>query len=165
MTETFFIADTHFGHKGILTYEKTHRPFASIEEHDEEIIKRWNDRVRDIDSVWVLGDLCFGKKNIELVSRLKGMKRLILGNHDLYPIPEYLKYFDRVCGVMEFDRKILTHIPIHKSQFYRYTHNLHGHLHSHKILDSRYINVSCEQINLTPISYGEILDKIKKEKE
>ena len=178
MSEVFFIADIHFGHKKVIEFEKEHRPFATIEEHDEELVRRWNAKVTKKDSVWVLGDFCFGKNNLEIAGRLNGTKRLILGNHDLYPAADYLKYFTRVCGVVEFDGKILSHIPVHKGQLERYTHNIHGHLHSKNLyrifknpidplrdfwdIDNRYINVSVEQINLTPISYGEILHKITK---
>jgi len=161
MSEVFFIADTHFGHKKVIEFEKEHRPFATIEEHDEELVRRWNAKVSKKDSVWVLGDFCFGKKNLEIAGRLNGTKRLILGNHDLYPAADYLKCFTRVCGVVEFDEKILSHIPVHEGQLERrYSHNIHGHLHSKALDDKRYINVSCEQIGLTPISYGEILHKI-----
>lgn len=173
MSETFFIADLHFGHKKVIEFEKKHRPFATIEEHDEELVKRWNGRVKKSDSVWVLGDFCFGKANLEIAGRLNGTKRLVMGNHDLYPAADYLKYFTQVRGVVEFKGMILSHIPVHESQFSRYTHNIHGHLHSKKIgeereewkppyyvtqfyPDPRYINVSVEQINLTPISFDEL---------
>lgn len=177
MSETFFIADLHFGHKKIIEFEKEHRPFATIEEHNEELIKRWNEKVTKNDSVWVLGDFCFGKQNLEIADRLNGTKRLVMGNHDMYPAADYLKYFTRVCGVVEFSGMILSHIPVHENQLERYTHNIHGHLHSKKVYkkifyynkemkmkqleDNRYINVSVEQINLTPISFGEIQKKLK----
>lgn len=35
----FFTADLHLGHKKILELQKEDRPFSTIEEHDEEIIK------------------------------------------------------------------------------------------------------------------------------
>lgn len=59
MANTFFIGDTHFGHKGIITFDavKSYRPFATIEERDEEIVKRWNSVVRKGDLVWHLGGL------------------------------------------------------------------------------------------------------------
>lgn len=166
MNETFFIADLHFGHKKVIEFEKEYRPFLTIEEHDEELVKRWNTRVTKKDSVWVLGDFCFGKQNLEIARRLNGTKRLVMGNHDMYPGADYLKYFTRICGAVEYGplKAILTHIPVHINQLHhRYDFNIHGHLHSDIIDNSRYINVSVEQINLTPISVDEILTKKKNE--
>ena len=44
MSEVFFIADTHFNHKRIVEIREKERgrKFASLEEHDEELIRRWN---------------------------------------------------------------------------------------------------------------------------
>ena len=53
----FYIADMHFGHKNILKYDK--RPFADTGQMDEEIIRRWNERVGGDDTVYVLGDAFF----------------------------------------------------------------------------------------------------------
>lgn len=161
MSEVFFIGDTHFGHKGIITFSgtKEHRPFATIEEHDAELVKRWNGVVGKNDTVWVLGDFCFGKRNLDIAGELNGYKKLVAGNHDMYATADYLKYFNKVYGAVEFKGALLTHIPVHESQFSRYYMNIHGHLHSHKLSDYRYFNVSCEQINLTPIPYDEILNQ------
>ncbi len=164
MAETFFIGDTHFGHKGMITFEaiKPFRPFATMEEHNEALVQRWNSVVRKQDSVWHLGDFCFGKQNLEIASRLNGTKRLIMGNHDHYPAADYLKYFTRVCGASEFKGIVLTHIPVHPDQKHRYRANIHGHLHTKSIVDNRgnldpwYINVSAEQNDLTPVSYAQI---------
>lgn len=156
--ETFFIGDTHFGHKNIIKFDgtKSYRPFATIEEHDAEIIKRWNSVVRPKDVVFHLGDFCFGKKNIEIAAQLNGNKKLIMGNHDMYKSTDYLKYFTRIAGALEWHHCLLTHIPVHPIQFNRYELNIHGHLHHNKLGDKRYINVSCEQINLIPITFDEI---------
>jgi calcineurin-like phosphoesterase family protein len=173
---TFFISDTHFGHKSILKYEPEHRPFQTLEEMHEVMINLWNSVVRPKDKVIHLGDFSFGEKGLEVAAHLNGVKYLVLGNHDMLSTEKYLKYFHKVLGCLEFDGNICTHIPVHESQFYRYTHNLHGHLHSSYIgkgggimrpedahwdikPDPRYINVSCEQQNLTPKPY----EVIKKE--
>lgn len=155
---TFFIGDTHFGHKNIITFDSTKafRPFASIEEHDEELVKRWNSVVRDSDVVWHLGDFAFGSKHVAIAGRLNGRKKLVLGNHDSYPSSEYLKFFEKLYGAATIDGFILTHIPVHPDQLDRFPNNIHGHLHTKKINDSRYINVSAENINLTPISIDEL---------
>lgn len=163
MIETYVIGDSHFGHKNIIKFDSTrpYRQFETIEEHDEELIKRWNSVVKKNDNVFHLGDFCFGKKNIEIAGRLNGNKRLVLGNHDVYPAAEYLKYFSRIFGAIEYKKCILTHIPVHTSQFERFKLNIHGHLHAYYISDERYVNVSCEQIDLTPISFDVILQQKK----
>lgn len=164
MSEVFFISDTHFGHRGIISFESTKkfRPFETIEEHDAELIDLWNQTVYQNDIVWHLGDFCFGKRNIEVASFLNGKKRLIMGNHDMYQAENYLKYFERICGVTEYKGMVLSHMPVHPSQFPRYFMNIHGHLHTNHILtesgqkDKRYCNVSCENTGLKPIPLDEI---------
>ena len=80
--ERFYIADLHFGHENCLSFD--HRPFGSIEEHDEELIRRWNSVVGDGDEVWILGDLSWitPPKTVEIIDKLNGVKNLIVGNHD-----------------------------------------------------------------------------------
>lgn len=158
--ETFFIGDTHFGHKNILVYEKDSRPFLTMEEHNEALVNNWNKKVSKKDVVWHLGDFCFGKQNISIASQLNGDKRLILGNHDVYDTEDYLKYFTKVYGVLLYKTWALSHMPLYDSP--RWELNVHGHIHS-KILDTgseklnqKYFNVSCENIGLTPISLDEI---------
>lgn len=155
---TFFIGDTHFGHKNIINFESVRpfRPFTSIEEHDEELVRRWNSVVRKGDTVWHLGDFAFGSKHIAIAGRLNGIKKLVLGNHDHYPSAEYLKYFDKLYGAATIEGAILTHIPVHPDQLERFPMNIHGHLHTATVGDSRYVNVSAENINLTPISMEDL---------
>lgn len=43
MQKIFFTADTHFGHENVIRFDK--RPFASADEMDEEMIRRWNNKV------------------------------------------------------------------------------------------------------------------------
>ncbi len=53
----FLTSDTHFGHGRIL--ELSHRPFDSIEQHDDEIVRRWNEVVGPKDTVIHLGDVAW----------------------------------------------------------------------------------------------------------
>jgi len=164
MSNTWFIGDTHFGHTNILTYECRYRPFASVEEMNETLIANWNSVVGEYDKVFHLGDFCFGKENIEIAGRLKGQKRLILGNHDVYNADLYLKYFRSLHGALYWNDCLLTHLPVHPSQLgLRAKYNIHGHLHSKGIDDHRYINVSCEQNNLCLISADAICKAVVKE--
>lgn len=78
----FFTSDTHFHHVNIMKY--CNRPFNTIEEHDEEIIKRWNEKVPKDGLVFHLGDVFFQSYTyaIDILQRLNGNKILIIGNHD-----------------------------------------------------------------------------------
>lgn len=154
MTTRFVIGDTHFGHANILQYEAALRPFATIEEHDEALIERWNSVVRPNDTVWHLGDVLFGKAQFPLLLRLNGHKRLVLGNHDNYGVELYAEHFERICGAAKIDGVLLSHVPIHPSQFYRFRGNMHGHMHSKSLEDQRYVNVSAEQIGLKPVEWS-----------
>jgi calcineurin-like phosphoesterase family protein len=53
----FYVSDTHFLHANILTMQP--RPFGSIEEHDEHLIRTWNSVVGADDIVYHLGDFAF----------------------------------------------------------------------------------------------------------
>ncbi|WP_426221496.1 metallophosphoesterase [Methylobacterium sp. NFXW15] len=80
---TFFTADSHFGHAGVLAMSG--RLFASIEEHDEALIAAWNAVVGPKDEVWHLGDFAMGaspERCTALFRRLRGRKCLVRGNHD-----------------------------------------------------------------------------------
>lgn len=161
MNRIFVISDTHFGHKKVIEFEAVLRPFATIEEHDAELVRRWNSVVGSKDTVWHLGDVLFGEKSFEILGHLNGIKRLVMGNHDRYPTEKYLRYFTKVLGSAEIHGCLFTHIPIHPDQFRRYRLNVHGHLHSKKMDDPRYINVSAEHWDLTPTRLDELLHNVE----
>lgn len=162
MSQIFLIADTHFGHKNICKFEPEHRPFGSVEEHDEELVKRWNSVVKPTDTVWHLGDVLFGVKSFDLLPRLNGTKKLVMGNHDHYSMHLYMDHFTRVAGSAEVAGYVLTHMPVHNSQSTRYKGNIHGHLHSNMLDSDFHINVSAEQVNLTPISLEVAISRQRK---
>lgn len=79
----FFTSDTHFFHDNILKF--CHRPFNSIQDQTEELIKRWNEIVPEDGIVFHLGDLAWTgdiDRILNLVKSLNGSINLILGNHD-----------------------------------------------------------------------------------
>lgn len=171
MPTRFFISDTHFGHRNLLNFKRPNgrplrekpdcTPFISIEEMNEFLIKNWNSVVGPNDIVYHCGDVALQSPNLDILYELKGQKRLILGNHDNQDISQYAKHFTRLNGAFAYDKFILTHIPVHNSQLERWAHNIHGHLHAHKMEDAHYINVSVEQINYTPISLDELKQRLK----
>lgn len=86
----WFISDTHFSHARII--ELSNRPFGSVEEMNEEIVRRWNEVVAPEDEVFHLGDVALGPiaESLPIVSRLNGTINLITGNHDR-PFPPMQK--------------------------------------------------------------------------
>lgn len=181
MIETWFTSDSHFGHKNILEYEPIARPFSTLEEMHEVLIERWNSVVASQDIVYHLGDFAFGRHNVAIGSKLNGRKKLVMGNHDTYPTADYLAYFDKLYGVVFWERCVLSHMPVHPNQLgARWMLNVHGHLHSRVVMsneivapdkeypmnwlmvpDKNYLNVSCEQNNLTPIHSDVIRQRLK----
>lgn len=153
--KVWIISDTHFGHSNILEFEHAFRgQYKTIEEHDDDLVKRWNSVVKPKDTIWHLGDVYFGKKDraIEILKALNGYKRLVLGNHDTGKEELLRQFFDRICGVAEYGKCILSHIPVHPYQLEkRYLKNIHGHMHSKRLEDSRYVCVSVEQTDLKPV--------------
>ena len=75
----FFTSDFHFNHANIIKYAK--RPFASVAEMNREMVRRYNSVVSDMDTVYILGDIAFGR-DLDFAARLRGRKLLLAGNHD-----------------------------------------------------------------------------------
>ncbi len=170
MTETFLCADLHLGHTNIV--ERYGRPFATIQEHDETIVKNWNSVVGTKAHVKILGDVVFAKTSLPYLAELNGEIELIPGNHDRHKLEEYLKYFKRLClqGSKPYKDMVLTHIPIHPQCLGRWSNNVHGHLHGNEVMrnffratvpDTRYLCVSMERIGYTPLSLDDVRKAIK----
>lgn len=78
-------SDWHIGHFNIIRY--CDRPFKTVEEMNETIIKRYNHRVRNEDVCYFLGDN--GEITKEMMTRMNGKKILIVGNHDKKSVEHY----------------------------------------------------------------------------
>lgn len=79
----FFTADEHYSHPRIIEY--CNRPFSSVIEMDEEIIKRHNEVVKDNDIVIHGGDFTLRSSYVEAIeyrNQLKGDHIFIRGSHD-----------------------------------------------------------------------------------
>lgn len=167
---TFYCSDHHFGHSKMLTFKNYDgtpaRVFNSVDEMNDEMIYNHNSVVKKSDEVYFLGDVAIELESLSLLSRMNGRKKLVRGNHDIFHINHYLKYFDDILGSVTFvDQFILSHIPLHPNCISaRYLTNVHGHLHNNIIKDKNYFNVSMEKINYTPIEHSELIKKINHQK-
>ena len=76
-----FSSDFHFGHRNVIAY--CNRPFASVEEMNEALVRIWNEQVKPDDEIYLVGDFSLNPKwSKEIVPKLNGNKYLIHGNHD-----------------------------------------------------------------------------------
>jgi calcineurin-like phosphoesterase family protein len=160
MSKTFFVGDHHFGHSNIIKFSPCRGDFKTIDEHNAYLVEQHNSVVSYDDKVFFLGDVCFGKQNLDILAEMQGNKYLIAGNHDTYVSKSYLQYFQKILGVVYYDKFILTHMPVHESVFCgRHSHNIHGHTHGRVISDKRYINVSIENLKEhKPIEISQIVE-------
>lgn len=157
---TFVISDTHFGHGNICKFTRQDgsylRPWRDVDEMDKELIRRWNSVVSPGDTVYHLGDVVINRKALSILHHLNGRKILYKGNHDIFKLSDYTPYFEdirsyRVIKTPSGKKCILSHIPIRFDEDDRFSLNIHGHLHHNVIPDDRYINVSVECIDYTPV--------------
>ena len=115
------------------------RPFVTVEEMEQVLISNWNSAVTNQDTVYILGDFCWGKKPdwIKILDKLNGNKVLIRGNHDLKNMSFNLKNkFADIKNYKEIDDNgrtvIMCHYPIlaYKHSFDPNTFMLFGHVHN-----------------------------------
>ncbi len=78
----YYIADLHFYHAA-LNERMDRRGFANVEEMNEYMINKWNQKVRKNDEVVIIGDLSWGnaEETSQLTRQLNGKLYLIQGNH------------------------------------------------------------------------------------
>lgn len=169
MSNIFFTSDHHFGHANIIKFSS--RPFQNVEEMNEVMISRWNEKIGPNDEVYHLGD--FGITTPEdfqnIVSRLNGIIYLIVGNHEgsalgyrkrFKWIKEYheikIKDEERGNGVQ---RIVLFHYAMRVWRGdSRGTWHLYGHSHgnlpdlSHRLS----FDIGVDAHDFYPLSYDEV---------
>jgi len=181
MPAVFLVSDTHFGHAGVCRFTRNDgvtplRPWNDPAEMDEAMVKAWNERVRPNDKVYHLGDVVINRKALSTLARLNGDKVLIRGNHDIFRDDEYRQYFRELRAYHVMNGMILSHIPIHPESLGRFGVNIHGHLHSNRVMkplatsgrtdviDPRYHCVCVEQTpDFAPILFEDVIKRIEAE--
>lgn len=173
----FFTSDLHIGHFNSIKHNN--RPFASVEQMEEEIIKRWNRKVSSTDTVYVLGDVCWGWKSDKIktfMNKLNGFKYLVIGNHDKLNPHQLSNSWAEIVPYKEIniDGKyiILSHYPIAEWNgcWYGSIH-LYGHCHGKFNLadltkNTKHKNTLCMDVgvdtnNYEPYSWEDIKEKLK----
>ena len=168
----WFWSDTHLGHWNIVKY--ANRPFKSLEEMDNTIIKNFNERVGEDDLVFFLGDFCMKtsseasdapKKAFDYYRNQLKCKNIIFikGNHDGHnnvksPIESLI--------IQHGGKRIyVTHDPKYAKEDFFF--NFCGHVHEKyqfKKLGKKSIicNLSVEVWSYRPVDYNEIYSAYSK---
>lgn len=133
----YYISDIHLDDQKI--FDKCSRPFSGLKEYKEEIISRWNGKVKNDDTIYVLGDIVEDTSvdSIETFRRLKGVKHFIIGNHDLQLLDAIKE--SRIFETIDFMRLIddegrkvcICHYPVMDwMEFNRKGIHVYGHVHN-----------------------------------
>ncbi len=166
----FVVSDTHFGHAKMVDIWGVRR-----ENHNEEMIRVWNDTIKNDDVVLHLGDLTMVNKEATKAFTLKlnGRKYLIRGNHDgnsdtwykqcgFEVIPAAFQRFGQKDG--SWMPVMFTHEPVYDLQ--KGWFNVHGHLHGDMHRGNVpngdfYFDAGVDANEFKPVALFEILAKFK----
>lgn len=163
----FFTSDLHFFHANIIKY--CQRPYISVEEMNECLIKNFNSVVSNNDHVYFLGDFSLLndlEKLSYIFSRLNGKQKfLIKGNHESKNALKLPWSWIKDYHEMSYDNIFITmmHYPL---KTWNHKHhggiNLYGHCHSKtNKFEDRSMDVGVDANNYFPVCLDDILIKIK----
>ena len=178
----YLTSDLHFNHNREFIWKA--RGFTSVQEMNEEIIKRHNALVRPDDDVYILGDSSLGggdeqilAANKALIEQLNGRLHIIRGNHDTDRRVAMYESCKNVVGPILYADMIhykgyhfyLSHFPtltgnLEKESLKQCTCNLFGHTHqtTNFHMDMPYMyHVGVDSHDCKPV----LLDDIIKEME
>ncbi len=161
----YYTADTHFCYAPILR----DRPFQSVEQMDEALIRNWNSTVSADDTVYVAGDIGYNGGHVpcRILARLQGKKHLIRGNHDtaFRDAPLLFRYFETVTDFYEIDdggsHVLLSHYPM---LYDKGGYMVYGHLHNsgafHDILKRlpRLLNAGTDVNAYRPVTLRQLIE-------
>jgi len=163
----WFTSDTHFGHYNVIEYAK--RPFRGVEEMDDELVARWNEVVRQTDTVYHLGDFTLRGKSavLEYAARLNGHIKLVPGGHDRWTAKfsgnEKISVLPPLV-TLEYPQLnefplviVLCHYPLKSWDRSHYgSLHLHGHHHVSMKEEHNSLNVGVDLQGFCPVSLDEI---------
>lgn len=170
----FFSADYHLFHDKIRLYAD--RPYISLDQMHKAMVLKHNQIVTDKDEVWNIGDVAMlssefvGKLRKE-INKFKGIKHLVVGNHDRWRIQLYEDAgFSTTHTAFWFKYNELTFYLAHDPEKYTSIEDdpksimLCGHIHKlfkHLLPEKRIINVGVDVWNFAPVSFDQILLLLK----
>lgn len=172
----FFTSDTHFFHEQSFIYEP--RGFTTATEMNEALVERWNEVVKEEDTVYHLGDMMMGYYDVNILKKLKGNIFLIAGNHDslhkISDIYETGKVTNTIhtSELLKFGKLnfFCCHYPVLTANFddrhfSQHVISLHGHTHQTSnwlFPENPFIyHVGLDSHNCYPVNLDEIITDIR----
>jgi calcineurin-like phosphoesterase family protein len=164
-SNTFFFSDPHFDHTNIIRYQ--HRPFATVEEMNETMLRNYCEVVKPDSTVYFLGDMAFGRgsRNAKWwLSQLPGNITYIKGSHDhgIRPTNHSNCHLSLVLDT-GISKVLLIHSPweIEARDWKGWV--IHGHTHSDKLVNgySNRVCVCVEATGYRPVSLEQLRTSIK----
>ena len=155
----YYISDVHGFHKNV-TAEGTNfdgRPFKTLDEMHDEMLRRWNERITNSDTVFILGDMLWrvSDESIAWVAKMRGKKVLCRGNHELLKDHRYTQLFTEICDYKEITDNynginhnlVLSHFPIMAwNKMNKGSILLYGHVHNNSF-DEQNFNEALNRAN------------------
>lgn len=176
----YFTSDLHFGHANIIRH--CDRPFDCVDEMDHALIKNWNSRVGESDTVYIVGDMFFYSSSCidSILQTLNGKKHLIIGNHDKQWMKrtDLNRYFESVTPMLELKdnrrRFTLCHYPMMTwNNVGQGAFLIYGHIHNNtadfywsllKSMDNAF-NAGVDINGFSPVTFEELVENNRKFKE
>jgi calcineurin-like phosphoesterase family protein len=184
--QTWFTADTHFGHGNIIKY--CQRPFMSrterealrgdprsklrlseetVKRHDDALLEAINSRVAPDDHLWIIGDFCWGgfAQAREYRDRIRCENVfLVWGNHDRGEIaPVFSDTMEQGMIRVEGQEIWLNHYPMRSwNKAFHGSWHLYGHVHGRlQREDDRNLgmlvkDVGVDACDYKPVSFAEL---------
>ncbi|MBO9102174.1 MULTISPECIES: hydrolase [unclassified Rhizobium] len=159
----YFTADTHFADRRVLNIDR--RPFLDLAAHDAALVENWNGVVGNDDEVWHLGDFMSSRGGDcdQILEKLNGRKRLIIGNNDPESVLSASRWTDTLhYAEIEVDGQLLVlcHFPFRTwNKVGKKSINLHGHSHGRLQPLPRQYDVGVDAQGFHPRLLSELLAK------
>lgn len=158
----FYTSDEHYGHTNIIKY--CNRPYKSVDEMNDDMIRRFNEKVPSTGFTIHAGDFYLGynKRRVQdtIISRLNGQHFFLMGSHD--------KWMDNRNSheIVEFridgQPIVVCHyaMRVWPASHYNSWH-LYGHSHGNLPSEGKSHDIGVDNTGFYPLSHEDIINIMK----
>ena len=154
--DTWLWSDLHLYHRNIIEYCR--RPFAGVDDMNDELLRAWRDTVAPDDTIVCGGDVAMagslrgGREGS--VTLMPGHKLLVRGNHDFdrkgRPAATGIAAASMTLAIAGKPALLVTHMPMRWVPPWGV--NVYGHTHNNEAPRAgRYVNICVEQTGYRPL--------------